>query len=135
VSQDADSSEELDTFPVHPPSVELPMVNHDQEPSSTYARANNRSRTPIRDADLGGHLSRISSLECPDTDTELGPNLSRVSTAPHSGPSPSRDKRDQQSARKLARMGFSPARQAPPASGSKRFGAIRSLVQTLKGKT
>ncbi|KAF8893900.1 hypothetical protein BD779DRAFT_1467501 [Infundibulicybe gibba] len=60
-----------------------------------------------------GHLSRISSLDGLDTDTDLGPALFRVSTAPISGLTPPRGKREQaRSANKLTRMGFSPSEQA-----------------------
>ncbi|KAF9462403.1 hypothetical protein BDZ94DRAFT_1194532 [Collybia nuda] len=133
VSQDPNSSEEINSF-----SVPTRLPQRGQGPKSMYTRSTSRSRTPVRDMDHGGQLSRISSLDCPDTDTELGPPLFRVSTAPLSGPSPSRGKREVKSASKLTRMGFSPVEQAgraPVVSRSKRFEVIRSIVQTLKGKT
>ncbi|KAG5646227.1 hypothetical protein DXG03_004054 [Asterophora parasitica] len=125
--QDTASSDEQDSTTTPSKSATLPTPLTKRESSPGPARAT-RSRTPLPDRD-DGQLSRISSLECPDTDTELGPSLLRVSTAPHP---PTRGK----TATKLTRMGFPPMEQArtvPP--GNKRFGAIRSLVQTLKGKT
>jgi len=87
-----------------------------------------RSRTPDPDNDL----SRISSLEILDVDTELGPSLCRVSTAPNTSYF-ARDKRERELASntKLTRMGFSPNEigRAPP----KRFGGLKSLMQSLKG--
>ncbi|KAG7090972.1 hypothetical protein E1B28_010039 [Marasmius oreades] len=88
-----------------------------------------RSRTPDL-ADLDSNLSRMSSLEGMETDTDLGPSLYRVKTAPHSASSKSRRERDLASATKLTRMGITPNAPSPP----KRFGGLRSLVQTLKGK-
>ncbi|KAL0577751.1 putative ankyrin-repeat protein [Marasmius crinis-equi] len=87
-----------------------------------------RSLTPDL-TDLDSNLSRMSSLEGLDTDTELGPSLYRVNTAPHSS-SKSRRERDLASATKLTRMGITPNAPTPP----KRFGGLRSLVQTLKGR-
>ncbi|KAE9408639.1 hypothetical protein BT96DRAFT_970544 [Gymnopus androsaceus JB14] len=95
---------------------------------SLSASAAPRSRTPDPDNDL----SRISSLEILDVDTELGPSLCRVSTAPNTSYS-ARDKRERELASntKLTRMGFSPNEigRAPP----KRFGGLKSLMQSLKG--
>ncbi|KAJ6603145.1 hypothetical protein B0H10DRAFT_648810 [Mycena sp. CBHHK59/15] len=90
-----------------------------------------RARTP--DPDQG--LSRVSSLDGIEfTETELGPTLTRISTAPIP---PTRDKRDLArhiaSANKLTRMGFSPAPQ-PVKQDQKRFGGLKSLMQSLKGK-
>ncbi|KAG6880018.1 hypothetical protein C0992_007815 [Termitomyces sp. T32_za158] len=80
-----------------------------------------RSRTPIPDQG-DGYLSQIG-----DTDTELGPDLCRVSTAPLRGA---------KTAAKLTKMGFPPLEQVrTPVTNTKRFGALRSLVQTLKGRT
>ncbi|KAF9268745.1 hypothetical protein L218DRAFT_984111 [Marasmius fiardii PR-910] len=87
-----------------------------------------RSLTPDL-ADLDSNLSRMSSLEG-DTDTDLGPSLYRINTAPHSSSTKSRRERDLASATKLTRMGITPNAPTPP----KRFGGLRSLVQTLKGR-
>jgi hypothetical protein len=93
-----------------------------------------RSYTPAPDL---GHLSRVNSIE--DTD-ETGSELFRVSTAPNDTSSPARGKRDQArqiaSATKLTRMGFTPpdlASRSPPAN--KRFGGLKSLMQSFKGKS
>ncbi|KAJ8076915.1 putative ankyrin-repeat protein [Marasmius tenuissimus] len=95
---------------------------------SVTGSAKPRSLTPDL-TDLDSNLSRMSSLEGLDTDTELGPSLYRVATAPHSS-SKSRRERDLASATKLTRMGITPNAPTPP----KRFGGLRSLVQTLKGR-
>ncbi|KAG6813126.1 hypothetical protein H0H92_013750 [Tricholoma furcatifolium] len=88
-----------------------------------------RSRTPVPESSDG--LSRISSRDCVDTDTELGPPLLRVSTAPHGS-----NIRGGKTATKLTKMGFPTMEQirAPP-TNTKRFGAFRTLVQSLKGRT
>lgn len=95
-----------------------------------------RSRTPNPDLEPEP-LSRISSLDGVDTDTDTEHTLMRVSTAPLSGPAPMRGKREQvKSAKKLTRMGFAASEQAgrnPPPPNT-RFGAIKSLMQSLKGK-
>ncbi|KAJ7714339.1 hypothetical protein DFH07DRAFT_863428 [Mycena maculata] len=114
----------------------VPIVTQAATTATQVANANNRvrrARTP--DPDAG--LSRVSSLDgIESTDTELGPVLTRVSTAPIP---PTRDKRDMArhiaSANKLTRMGFSPAPQVKqdPAQ-TKRFGGLKSLMQTFKGK-
>ncbi|KAJ7690684.1 hypothetical protein B0H17DRAFT_584408 [Mycena rosella] len=111
----------------------IPIVVKSAATAAEVANANyrvRRARTP--DPELG--LSRVSSLDGIDSaDTELGPTLTRVSTAPIP---PTREKRDLArhiaSANKLTRMGFSPAQQAK--QDSKRFGGLKSLMQTLKGK-
>ena len=83
-------------------------------------------------------LSRVSSFDG-GADTEIeSPSLYRVSTAPLSNIN--RGKREVRTANKLMRMGYPATEQAvsraspssPPTS--KRFGAIKSLVQTFKGK-
>ncbi|KAJ6593609.1 hypothetical protein B0H19DRAFT_1246354 [Mycena capillaripes] len=110
----------------------VPIVAQAAVVAAEVAHANyrvRRARTP--DPDLG--LSRVSSLDGFDSiDVELGPVLTRVSTAPMP---PTRDKRDiarqVASANKLTRMGFSPA---PAKQDTKRFGGLKSLMQTLKGK-
>ncbi|KAF5380635.1 hypothetical protein D9615_004756 [Tricholomella constricta] len=127
IDQDTSSSDEQETarLPSKSATLTLPITKRDPSPG---ARAM-RSRTPLPGRG-DGQLSRISSLECPETDTELGPSLLRVSTAPHA------PVRGAKTATKLTRMGFPPMEQArAPPPGNKRFGAIRSLVQTLKGKT
>ena len=129
--RDIDSAESHDSFPTHSHS------------SLGYNRSGHlprtRTRTPLPLPDPGnGQLSRICSVEAPDTDMELGGPLCRVSTAPLSGTPHLRGKREVKSANKLTRMGFSPAEQVgrtnPPVSGNKRFGAFKSLMQTIKGK-
>ncbi|KAJ7125005.1 hypothetical protein C8R44DRAFT_128809 [Mycena epipterygia] len=114
----------------------VPIVVQTAVTAAEVANANyrvRRARTP--DPELG--LSRVSSLDGMDSvDTELGPTLTRVSTAPIS---PTRDKRDLArhiaSANKLTRMGFTPPQQAKQdAAQTKRFGGLKSLMQTLKGK-
>jgi hypothetical protein len=124
--------------PTHHPSLSASAVetstlgfDSDESPEIQPRSLNRRirSRTPDPDNDL----SRMSSLEGFD-DTELGPSLFRVSTAPNSSHS-ARDKRERELASntKLTRMGFSPneAGRSPP---SKRFGGLKSLMQSLKGK-
>ncbi|KAG6866419.1 hypothetical protein C0991_004704 [Blastosporella zonata] len=121
-----DTSDAADYPPIPSTSANLSTSLPRREPSPGPRTL--RSRTPIPDAN-NGHLSRISSLECADTDTELGPTLFRVSTAPHGAV------RGAKTATKLTRMGFPPLEQVRTQSAnSKRFGAIRSLVQSLKGK-
>ncbi|KAF9017520.1 hypothetical protein BDZ89DRAFT_1140671 [Hymenopellis radicata] len=86
---------------------------------------------------LPEQLSRVSSLDGADTDTELGPPLFRVSTAPHSSATVKgrrEQARSMASANKLSRMGFSapaPVARSPP---PKRFGGLKSLMQTFKAK-
>jgi len=94
-----------------------------------------RSYTPAPDPGHL-HLSRISSIEGTD---DTGSELFRVSTAPNTT-SPVRGKRDHArhiaSATKLTRMGFTPpdlAGRSPPAN--KRFGGLKSLMQSFKGKS
>ncbi|RDB25043.1 hypothetical protein Hypma_007485 [Hypsizygus marmoreus] len=126
-----EDTDDLDLSPIHSKSATLlPISNRELDTSPGHSRVASRSRTPVPDTG-DGHLSRISSLECPDTDTELGPSLLRVTTAPHA------PVRGAKTATKLTRMGFPTIEQARATapSGSKRFGAIRSLVQTLKGKS
>ncbi|KAF8170314.1 hypothetical protein K438DRAFT_2024493 [Mycena galopus ATCC 62051] len=112
----------------------VPIVAQTAVTAAEVARANDRvrrARTP--DPQVG--LSRVSSLDGVESiDVELGPVLTRVSTAPMT-PSPRDKSRDIQkqmaSASKLTRMGFSPA---PPKVEPKRFGGLKSLMNTLKGK-
>ncbi|KAJ7350355.1 hypothetical protein DFH08DRAFT_695778 [Mycena albidolilacea] len=115
----------------------VPIVAQTAATAAEVARANNRvrrARTP--DPVIG--LSRVSSLDGIESiDVELGPTLTRVSTAPMAPGS--RDKsrdfaKQMASANKLTRMGFSPAPAKPDPAQSKRFGGLRSLVNTLKGK-
>ncbi|KAJ7874786.1 hypothetical protein B0H14DRAFT_2717545 [Mycena olivaceomarginata] len=115
----------------------VPIVAQTAATAAEVARANNRvrrARTP--DPVIG--LSRVSSLDGIESiDVELGPTLTRVSTAPMVPGS--RDKsrdfaKQMASANKLTRMGFSPAPAKPDPAQSKRFGGLRSLVNTLKGK-
>ncbi|KAJ7232791.1 hypothetical protein B0H12DRAFT_1192272 [Mycena haematopus] len=115
----------------------VPIVAQTAATAHEVVHANNRvrrARTP--DPEIG--LSRVSSLDGVESiDVELGPVLTRVSTAPLS-PSPrdksSRDLAKQMaSASKLTRMGFSPAPKPDPAQ-PKRFGGLKSLMNTLKGK-
>lgn len=115
----------------------VPMVAQTAATAAEVAAADQRvrrARTP--DPDLG--LSRVSSLDCLDSvDIELGPALARVSTAPMP---PTRDKREMArqvaSASKLTRMGFSPSEYAKQeAAQTKRFGGLKSLMQTFKGKS
>jgi len=124
VEQDAASSDEPETPIIHSKSATLQTIKRDPSPVPRIGR----SRTPLPDT-VEGQLSRISSLECPETDTELGPSLLRVSTAPLA------PARGAKTANKLTRMGFPAMDQSrvSPAP-SKRFGAFKSLVQTLKGK-
>ncbi|GLB37839.1 putative proteasome regulatory particle assembly [Lyophyllum shimeji] len=130
LDRDAVSSEEPEAGPIlsHSKSATLQTPKRDPSPGPIPRIA--RSRTPLPDAGEG-QLSRISSLECPDTDTELGPPLLRVSTAPHAAV------RGGKTASKLTRMGFPPMEQARSSPvPNKRFGgAFKSLVQTLKGKS
>jgi hypothetical protein len=145
VEQDFSSAENHDNSAVHSPSNKFVYAHHDQNISSGYNRSGpttqprSRSRTPhpVPEPE-NGQLSRISSLEAHDTDPELGVPIHRVSTAPLSGSPSSRGKREVKTASKLTRMGFSPAEQTVrgtlPVSGSKRFGALKSLMQTIKGK-
>ncbi|KAF8995493.1 hypothetical protein BDQ17DRAFT_1365690 [Cyathus striatus] len=81
-------------------------------------------------------VSLTSSLDDISMNTEMGSQICRVSSTPHSGYL-ARGKREQdRSAKKLTRMGLPPSEQggrAPPVT-PKRFGAIKSLMQTLKGK-
>ncbi|KDR75277.1 hypothetical protein GALMADRAFT_542905 [Galerina marginata CBS 339.88] len=84
-------------------------------------------------------LSRINSADGADTETDSTPTVYRAGAPPSSN---SRVR----SAKKLTRMGIAVADQAaaasrtapapptPPAAPTKRFG-IRSIMQTLKGKT
>ncbi|KAF7321427.1 hypothetical protein MKEN_00663200 [Mycena kentingensis (nom. inval.)] len=90
-----------------------------------------RARTP--DPDAG--LSRASSLEPESVDTELGPTLTRVSTAPMANPTKRDVARHIASANKLTRMGFQPTQAAkqPETPPGKRFGGLKSLMQTIKG--
>jgi hypothetical protein len=140
IERDVDSAERHDSFPAHSHSGTVFRASHDQNIASFNRNGHpSRSRTPLPLPDPeNGQLSRISSMEAPDTDLELGSPLYRVSTAPLSGTPSSRGKREVKSANKLTRMGFAPAEQAgrstPPVSGSKRFGAFKSLMQTIKGK-
>ncbi|KAJ7128968.1 hypothetical protein C8R43DRAFT_896683 [Mycena crocata] len=114
----------------------VPIVAQTAATAAEVVNANyrvRRARTP--DPELG--LSRVSSLDgIESVDTELGPALTRVSTAPIP---PTREKRVLErhiaSANKLTRMGFSPAPQTKQDSAqTKRFGGLKSLMQTLKGK-
>ncbi|KAJ7072572.1 hypothetical protein C8F01DRAFT_1361898 [Mycena amicta] len=113
----------------------VPMVAQTAATAAEVVEANQRvrrARTP--DPDIG--LSRVSSLEPESLDTELGSALTRVSTAPI----PVQNKRDLArhiaSANKLTRMGFQPAQQAKQdAAQTKRFGGLKSLMQTFKGKS
>jgi hypothetical protein len=144
VEHDFDSAE---SPVVHPQSNNSVYAHHDQNLSpgynrngpATQPRSRSRSRTPHPSPGPDNDpLSRVSSLEAPETDLELGIPIHRVSTAPLSGSPSSRGKREVKTANKLTRMGFSPAEQAGrgtlPVSGSKRFGALKSLMQTIKGK-
>ncbi|PPQ98409.1 hypothetical protein CVT24_004088 [Panaeolus cyanescens] len=84
-------------------------------------------------------LSRISSLDGAETDST--PTVYRVATSPIAI---NRTKQEHKSvsAKKLTRMGYPVAGQAstratpstPPSSGSKGLGAIRSIMQSFKGK-
>lgn len=141
VERDVDLAERHDFFPDHSHSSTVTRANHDQNIPSGYNHNGRRSCTPLPLLDPeNGQLSRIGSLDTPETDTELGSPLYRVFTAPLSGDPSSRGKREVKTANKLTRMGFSPAEQAgrgnPIVSGSssKRFGAFKSLIQTIKGK-
>lgn len=83
-------------------------------------------------------LSRVSSLDGLDTETDSTHTLRRIPTAPAAGSGQTRGKREQvRSAKKLTRMGFSPVEQVgrTPAPSGTRFGAIKSIMQTFKGKT
>ena len=83
-------------------------------------------------------LSRVSSLDGVDTETDSTYTLRRIPTAPAAGSGQTRGKREQvRSAKKLTRMGFSPVEQVgrTPAPSGTRFGAIKSIMQTFKGKT
>ncbi|KAF8236063.1 hypothetical protein L208DRAFT_1422218 [Tricholoma matsutake] len=141
IERDVDSAKKHEPFAAHSQSSAVFRANRDQTITSGYNPDGHPSRSctplPLPEPE-NGHLSRISSLEAPDTDVELGSPLHRVSTAPLSGTPSSRGKREVKSANKLTRMGFSPAEQAgrgtPAVSGSKRFGAFKSLMQTIKGK-
>lgn len=81
-------------------------------------------------------LSRISSFDG-GTDTEPeSPTLFRSSTPPLSV----RGKREVRTANKLMRMGYpaneqTTSRPPPPSPPTSRFGVIKSIVQTFKGKT
>ncbi|KAJ3927128.1 MAG: hypothetical protein NXY57DRAFT_965775 [Lentinula lateritia] len=137
---DIDSARIDRTKPTHHPSlsasvveasVSSPTFDSDVDSPSIpkfFDRRAIHSRTPDPENDL----SRINSLEGFDVDTELGPSLFRVSTAPNSSFS-TRDKRERELASntKLTRMGFSPSENAR--APSKRFGGLKSLMQSFKG--
>ena len=84
-------------------------------------------------------LSRVSSAECVDTETEsTGDPLARVPTAGGTAPRKRDPVRNATSAKKLTRMGYTATDQTvaratqPPA---KRFGGLKSIMATLKGKS
>ncbi|KAF8160875.1 hypothetical protein B0H34DRAFT_795730 [Crassisporium funariophilum] len=120
--------------------------NNDRTSSETHVTPINPdltqplSRSRTTDVIPDESLSRISSFDGgADTETDSALTLHRVSTAPLTNAA--RGKREQvRSAKKLMRMGYPATEQAasratpatPPPS--KRFGAIKSLMQTFKGK-
>lgn len=112
--------------------VASPVFDSDAESPAIQTKFFDRHATRSRTPDPDNDLSRISSLEVMDADTELGPSLFRVSTAPNTTYT-ARDKRERELASntKLTRMGFSPNEigRTPP----KRFGGLKSLMQSLKG--
>ncbi|KAL1742361.1 hypothetical protein HDZ31DRAFT_43408 [Schizophyllum fasciatum] len=118
-----DAAEQQEDAPLSPPSgVPPPQMRSAGAPAATQ-------------------LSRVSSLDATDTDTdgETGEfRLYRVSTAPHSSPGAGRGGKGgdsearKASAQKLARMGFAPHDRTP--QNTKRFGGLKSWVQSFKGK-
>ncbi|KAL1756233.1 hypothetical protein FB107DRAFT_211731 [Schizophyllum commune] len=111
-------------------------VQEEEAPASPAAGV---PQTPV--APVATQLSRVSSLDANDTDTdgELGESrLYRVSTAPHASPGGGRGAKGvdsearKASAQKLARMGFAPHDRTP--QNTKRFGGLKSWVQSFKGK-
>ncbi|KAF8813725.1 hypothetical protein BYT27DRAFT_7206524 [Phlegmacium glaucopus] len=106
--------------------------------SSTKSEFNQLVTSQALHAPPDESLSCISSCDG-GADAEIeSPPLYRVSTAPLSNPV--RGKREVRSANKLTRMGYPANEQAvtrpspPTPPTSKRFGAIKSLMQTFKGK-
>ena len=110
-------------------------VQEEEAPASPAAGVPQTPVTPV-----ATQLSRVSSLDANDTDTdgELGESrLYRVSTAPHASPGGRSGKgadneARKASAQKLARMGFAPHDRTP--QSTKRFGGLKSWVQSFKGK-
>ncbi|KAF7298109.1 hypothetical protein HMN09_01032300 [Mycena chlorophos] len=104
--------------------------------ATEVVQANNRVRR-ARTPDPEAGLSRVNSLDIESIDTELGPALTRVSTAPMPTQQSKRDlARHIASANKLTRMGFQPVPPPKPDPGQpKRFGGLKSLMQTFKGKS
>ncbi|KAF7375912.1 hypothetical protein MSAN_00005600 [Mycena sanguinolenta] len=119
----------------------VPIVAQTAATAAEVAHANNRvrrARTPDAEVGLSVGLSRVSSLDGLESiDVELGPTLTRVSTAPMAPSQRDKSSRDMAkqmaSASKLTRMGFSPAPKPDPAQ-AKRFGGLKSLMNTFKGK-
>lgn len=111
-----------------------------QLPPSTPVRVSETRKPALFDIPPTAQLSRVNSLDVTDTDedADLGSALCRVSTAPHMPSLASRgtqgagDQARKASAQKLARMGFSPHDRTP--ANTKRFGGLKSWVQSLKGK-
>ncbi|KAK0461137.1 uncharacterized protein EV420DRAFT_1266976 [Desarmillaria tabescens] len=157
-TSDGTSSNESEfSIPTSTHSLEGSRVKHHTSRSASAAEAFSSNASPAR-LPAGSmykqpiplanitprnreQLSSVSSFEGADTDTELGPGLFRVSTAPHpllpsSVPKAKREQaRHLASANKLTRMGFSRSdtvAKSPPSS--RRFGGLKSLMQTFKGK-
>lgn len=106
--------------------------------SSTNSEFNQPMTSLTLHAPPDESLSCLSSLEG-GADTEIdSPTIYRVSTAPLSNPI--RGTREVRSAKKLMRMGYPATEQTvnqsspPTPPTSKRFGAIKSFMQTFKGK-
>lgn len=153
----SDGTSSNESIPTSTHSLEGSRVRHHTSRSASAAEAFKSNASPAR-LPAGSmykqpiplanivprnqeQLSSVSSFDGADTDTELGPGLFRVSTAPHpllpsSVPKAKREQaRHQASANKLTRMGFSrndTVAKSPPSS--KRFGGLKSLMQTFKGK-
>jgi hypothetical protein len=94
--------------------------------SNTSEQALSGSQSPLPSGKES--VGQVSSTEG-ETETET---IERVVVASVSGPT--------KSAKKLARMGYpvdvsAVVRSSPTPSTSKRFGAIKSFVQTIRGKT
>ncbi|KAK7057472.1 hypothetical protein R3P38DRAFT_3168997 [Favolaschia claudopus] len=114
----------------------VPIVAQTAATAAEVAHANNRVRR-ARTPDPEAGLSRVSSLDGVDSiDVELGPTLTRVSTAPMAASPRDKSQLAKQIAsnNKLTRMGFSPSHQKADSKEPKRFGGLKSLMNSLKGK-
>ena len=122
-----------------------PLVDHDESPtnhlpaspSTLQDRHGDIDSSFLSSKELGaefpgsseGRLMGLSSPGALDADADLS---SPIYGAPPASLGPARGSRT--TAAKLTKMGFPSTEQARSPQAPKRFGAIRSLVQTLKGK-